>query len=102
MADCESATPVIPTYAPISTFTGDNYNPLGAQSGIFLGCSNNGIKVGAQSIWILMYFCRLTVNILMHGRGISHTSYFSDRLVAFQILTGHKKMHFLYSLRSRK
>lgn len=45
MADCEAATPVIPTYTPISTFTGDNYNPLGAQSGVFLGCFNNGIKV---------------------------------------------------------
>ncbi|XP_053385917.1 uncharacterized protein LOC123539059 [Mercenaria mercenaria] len=48
MADCESSTQLIPTYTPISTFDGDSYTPLGAQSGIFLGCDNNGIKIAIQ------------------------------------------------------
>ncbi|XP_045179465.2 uncharacterized protein LOC123539058 [Mercenaria mercenaria] len=48
MADCESSTQLIPTYTPISTFDGDSYTPLGAQSGIFLGCYNSGIKIAIQ------------------------------------------------------
>ena len=46
MADCESSSQLIPTYTPITTFDGDTYYAEGAQSGIFLGCIHNGIKVG--------------------------------------------------------
>ena len=45
MVDCQSGSPQIPTYTPVSTFDSDNYVAIGAQSGIFLGCHNSGIKV---------------------------------------------------------
>ncbi|XP_053385829.1 uncharacterized protein LOC123539297 [Mercenaria mercenaria] len=48
MADCESSSQLIPTYTPITTFNSDNYAPLGALSGIFLGCYNNGFKIAIQ------------------------------------------------------
>ncbi|XP_053386048.1 uncharacterized protein LOC123539296 [Mercenaria mercenaria] len=48
IVDCESSSQLIPTYTPITTFNGDSYAPLGAQSGIFLGCYNNGFKIAIQ------------------------------------------------------
>jgi hypothetical protein len=51
MDDCESGSPVIPTYTPIASFDSDVYTALGAQSGIFLGCFNSGIKVSAAMLF---------------------------------------------------
>ncbi|XP_060562800.1 uncharacterized protein LOC132722337 [Ruditapes philippinarum] len=48
MVDCESSSPRIPTYIPIATFDEDRYFATGAQSGIFLGCSDVGIKMVIQ------------------------------------------------------
>ncbi|XP_060562802.1 uncharacterized protein LOC132722338 [Ruditapes philippinarum] len=48
LADCQSGNTLIPTYTPVSTFETENYVPLGAQSGIFLGCHNSGIKIAVQ------------------------------------------------------
>ena len=38
----------IPTYTPVATFIGGTYHPSLAESGVFLGCLNEGFKVSAD------------------------------------------------------
>ncbi|XP_060562798.1 uncharacterized protein LOC132722336 isoform X2 [Ruditapes philippinarum] len=48
MTDCKSNTHLIPGFTPISTFSQDNFNSIGSQSGVFLECYNSGFKMAIQ------------------------------------------------------
>lgn len=38
----------IPTYTPVATFIGGTYHPSLAESGVFMGCIDDGFKLGVQ------------------------------------------------------